>query len=743
MNNTLVFTGILLSLFISLCNCSSNVSNSDITSDLAVDSLPDATNIDDAGADSIKDVGIEYKYVYEDKPFVQYMSRLYDTEKVVYSVISYEDHILFSTDDGVYRIKEGSFEKIGIFGDNKINRMILWGKDIVATTDTKILIGNLSKIAFENEFSKNILYLSSDNERVFIGFEKNEYALFENGNISEKEFNFEFEVRNMCASQNYYFFQSEDGIYQADKDLIEIKKINEGAFNSISCDTDDKVVAGSDNGFVIYDGNKSIRVSKEEKIPYPKIRSAFFSDIGVFALSDKGLMLYKEDGLWDYFHSRYYIPDWDVYDVFLDSNQNIIVATAKGVGVITPQIMTLKEKEQILYDGMKKRHNRMGFYSPSGFKKSGDFSTAYTFDNDNDGQWSGMYLATMCFKYAVTKDESVLNDARETLNALLLLETVTEKKGFFARSVVEPELCDIKKQGGGEWHLTSDGKWCFKGDTSSDEYVGHVFGLSIYYDLCANEEEKERIRQIHGELQRYIVLNGYKIVDLDGEVTTHGQFYPEWIKSTGLLGDAGLNSAMILGGIRFAYHITGDKFFEEHFYKLAHDERYFDYVRRIEDINTAVQINHDSEEMSFLALFTLIRLEKDAQYLKFWYEGLENIYQTQIKERDPEFNMIYAFFNPQKDYHLDDSIGTLKEFYTHGIEWKVYNSHRSDYTLDPKKDRFGRLQSLEVFPYNQKRAIRWAENPFVLDEDGEGYSEQIMTPWLLPYWMGRYIGVIK
>ncbi|MCX7957506.1 MAG: hypothetical protein N3B13_00470, partial [Deltaproteobacteria bacterium] len=439
----------------------------------------------------------------------------------------------------------------------------------------------------------------------------------------------------------------------------------------------------------------------------------------------------------------YYVPDWDVNDVITDKEGNIVVATQRGIGIISLKQMTLREKEGILYDGMKRRHNRMGFYSPCTLKNPGDLSSSYTRDDDNDGQWSGMYLAAMCFKYVVTKDEAVLMDAKETLDALLLLESVTGKKGFFARSVVEPELCDLKKQSGGEWHLSQDGKWCFKGDTSSDEYVGHVFGLSVYYDYCASEEEKKRIRDIHGELQRYIVLNGYKIIDLDGDVTSHGHFDPEWIKSTGQFGDAGLNSAMILGGIRFAYHITGDKFFEEHFYKLARDERYFDYVRRIEDINTAVQINHDSEEMSFLALFTLIRLEKDPKFLKYWYEGLENIYQTQIIERNPEFNMIYAFFNPQKDYYLDDSIRTLKEFYTHGIEWRVYNSHRADYTLDSKKDRFGRLQSVEVFPYNQKRVMRWAENPFVLDEEGEGRSEQILTPYLLPYWMGRFIGVIR
>ncbi len=719
-------------------NCSTNSA-----SDIPKDVLGDASVVSDVFSDVLHDVNTDegYKYVYEDIPFVQYESKLFDTSVSVNSLAEYKNKIIAGRDDGLFFLQDDTFQKIELLGDEKIIRLLPYRDLLVVVMEKRIIITDTDKIIDSRDFANPVIFASSDNVRVIAGDSEQLFIKYEDGKFLEQKF--EYGIRHLCYSDGFYYVVSLSSILKVEGNFDKTSSVVEGVFNSIDCDTRGGFVASNTDRYVIYDGQNLKWVTKEEKMPYPKLKSVKFSRYGIFGLSDKGLMLYKENGLWDYFHSRYYIPDWDVNDVLIDSPGNILVATAKGVGMISPKQMTLREKEGILYDGMKKRHNRMGFYSPCAMKNPGDLSSCYTHDDDNDGQWSGMYLAAMCFKYVVTKDQSVLNDARETLEALLLLETVTGKKGFFARSVVEPELCDIKKQSGGEWHLSDDGKWCFKGDTSSDEYVGHVFGLSIYYDYCANEDEKKRIRDVHGELQRYIVLNGYKIVDLDGEVTTHGQFYPEWIKTTGQFGDAGLNSAMILGGLRFAYHITGDKFFEEHFYKLARDERYFDYVRRIQDINTAVQINHDSEEMSFLALFTLIRLEKDPKFLKYWNEGLENIYQTQIKERNPEFNMIYAFFNPQGNYHIDDSVRTLKEFYLHGIEWKVYNSHRADYTLDPKKDRFGRPQSLEVFSYNQKRVIRWAENPFVLDEEGEGYSEQIMTPYLLPYWMGRFIGVIR
>ncbi len=729
-----VFSFILF-LF-SNCNVDSSVRSSDLATD---DILSEDDILSDVSADIDADKGI--KYIYEDKPFIQYESQLFDKNNSVNTLLEYNNKIIFGGEDGIYIFEESNFVKVELYGNENIVKLLKFGEYLVVIKERYVQVGDLYKIIDSKEFTNPIIYWASDDQRLIFG--DNGDSLYIYDGIKFINQNVNYGIRHICSTKDGYYIVSNNAVLKVGREFEDPSLVVQGFFNSIDCAFENGFVASENDRFLIYDGINIKWITKEEKIPYPKLKSVRYSNYGIFLLSDKGVMLYNENKEWDYFHSRYYIPDWDTNDIIVDSMGNIIVATKKGIGIISPKQMTLREKEGILSYAMKTRHNRMGFYSPCGLKNSGDLSSAFTHDDDNDGQWSGMYLAALCFKHVITKDENVLKDARETLDALLLLETVTGKKGFFARSVVEPELCDIKREGGGEWHLSNDNKWCFKGDTSSDEYVGHIFGLSIYYDYCANEEEKRRIREIHSELQRHIVLNGYKILDLDGEVTTHGHFDPEWIKTTGLFGDAGLNAAMILGGLRFAYHITGDSFFEEHFYKLARDERYFDYVRRIQDINTAVQINHDSEEMSFLALFTLIRLEKDPKFLKYWYEGLENIYQTQIIERNPEFNMIYAFFNPQKDYHLEDSIRTLREFYTHGIEWRVYNSHRSDYISNPVKDRFGRAQSIEVFPYNQKRVIRWAENPFVLDEEGEGYSEQILTPFLLPYWMGRFLGVIK
>ena len=58
---------------------------------------------------------------------------------------------------------------------------------------------------------------------------------------------------------------------------------------------------------------------------------------------------------------------------------------------------------------------------------------------DNDGLWTHTYLASLCFCYAVTKDEEVLKAARRTKDAGLFLTRAPEIKGFTARAVRFPD----------------------------------------------------------------------------------------------------------------------------------------------------------------------------------------------------------------------------------------------------------------------------------------------------------------
>lgn len=473
-----------------------------------------------------------------------------------------------------------------------------------------------------------------------------------------------------------------------------------------------------------------------------------FLDLGPFAGeyigSSMGVIAPKDKG--GYFHSRYYIPNNVVLDLLPDpTGKRLYVATEAGVGIIVEEEISLAAKAASLDDGMYSRHNRFGMFCRNALRVRGELSSFYTFDDDNDGQWTNMYLASQVFRYVVTQSDTAKAIAKEAAVAMLRLLEVDGKDGFFARSVVPPDECEAKQcEGCGEWHLSDDEQWCWKGDTSSDEYVGHVYGLSLFYDFVADESEKQLVREAFVKLHDGIIDNGYILEDIDGQITSHGNFDPEFMELLGIFGDAGLNGAMILGGLRATYHMSGEQRFMDAFNYLAFDRGYMDYVRRIEQINLMVHHNHDSEEMSFLALSTLIRYETDPCLMALWQEGLDYLWQMNRSKRSPEFNMLYASMS-LKDSDLANSIATLQQYHSHGISWNVFNSHRRDYTLDDELDRFDRAQSLEVFPYNQKQFLRWSTNPFRLDWDSgmhDGYSEEMLTPWLLPYWMGRFMGLI-
>lgn len=468
----------------------------------------------------------------------------------------------------------------------------------------------------------------------------------------------------------------------------------------------------------------------------------------VLASSTMGASVYGGDGYRRYYLGRNWLPCKEVRDTMRLSDGSLLFATSCGVSRVDPISMTLEERAGRYDQIVQERHVRLlGFTSTQcPLSVAGDLSSSFQIDDDNDGQWTEMYLASQCFRYAVTGSDEAKENAQTAAHAMIALLEVPGMGGFFARSIVAPEECEAKQAAGaGEWHLSQDEKWCWKGDTSSDEFVGHVFGLSLYYDLVADDEEKAATAKAFGDMLGYIVDHGFTLPDVDGKPTTHGHFDPEWMEEDlgAMFGDAGLNSAMILGGLKAAYHMTGEKKFADAFESLVNEHNYKDYVSRIEEINTAWHTNHDAEEMSFLAMFTLIRYEDDPELLKLWLHGLQYLWEVQRPERDPEFNIMYAAMAKTDDYDLDQSIQTLQKLPLDLIIWGVDNSQRLDLDVDPRPDRAGNLQNKFVLPYDEREVMRWAENPYRLIQPGSGRSESSGTFWLLPYWMGRYYGIIQ
>src|SRR5690606_1534664 len=120
----------------------------------------------------------------------------------------------------------------------------------------------------------------------------------------------------------------------------------------------------------------------------------------------------------------------------------------------------------------------------------------------------------------------------------------------------------------------------WKGDCSSDEIVGHLYGYSIFYDLAADEGAKERVRALTARVMDHILDNGYCLM-LDGRPTLWGVWAPEKLNGDPRRrAERGLNSLEILSHLRAAYHITGKERYLEAYHTLINRHGYAENMRR-------------------------------------------------------------------------------------------------------------------------------------------------------------------
>ena len=92
-----------------------------------------------------------------------------------------------------------------------------------------------------------------------------------------------------------------------------------------------------------------------------------------------------------------------------------------------------------------------------------------TYNMPDDAYMTGIHLGMLAMRYAVTGDATTRREAGESIQALDLLCTVSGIKGLLARSAVP---IDTPFSDDGEWHLTSDGTYLWRGDVSTDQMVG-------------------------------------------------------------------------------------------------------------------------------------------------------------------------------------------------------------------------------------------------------------------------------
>jgi len=400
--------------------------------------------------------------------------------------------------------------------------------------------------------------------------------------------------------------------------------------------------------------------------------------------------------------------------------------------------MTLEAKADLFERRLQERHDYEGFIRSSELARPGDLASAILPPSDNDGLWTSIYVGAEAFRFAVTKQPEARQRARRSMEAMMRLEQVTGIPGFPARAMIRKGEF---RHDDGVWRPSPDGVHEWKSDTSSDELVGHYFAYSGYYDFVATEAEKPGLRAVVGRITTHLIEHNYALIDWTGKPTTWAQYSAESLKDHP--DEQSLNRVLLLGHLLTATHIaegTPDAArFRAEYNKLIGQGYHLDVARYLE---TRTELNYSDEEMAMLGFYPLLRYEKDPKLRAVYLQGLDQWWQNEKREKNPLWIAIRDSCIGKRE-NAADGQWTLERIPMDMIEWTVTNSTRPDVVMDKELERNGGRQAVTFLPPDQRPVMKWNGNPFVVDGGNGGRAEDDGAFYLLPYWIGRYLGLWK
>jgi len=471
------------------------------------------------------------------------------------------------------------------------------------------------------------------------------------------------------------------------------------------------------------------------KVISPTIGSMWFG-------TDKGAI--KKDLSWHYYNGKRWLPDNQVNDILPIDTTTVWIATSNGISQIKQVEMTLEQKADSIGNITEHRHNRLGLINHSKLTIPGDLSSSRMENEDNDGLWTSCYLAAQCFRYGATESPDARDIAVRTFNALERLETVTGISGYPARSYAL--AIDSVKQSRSPhpkfWHTSPDGKWQWLDDTSSDEITGHIFSITLFHDLVADQNQKVRAKNLIDRIVTHIVDNNFHMIDFDGKPTRWGIWNPDSLNhSKNWMFERGLNSLQILSHLKTGIHFTGKEKFENAYNELIEKHGYAKNAVQAK-VYGPFETSHSDDILNFLPYYNLIRYSENEKNFPLYVQSLERTWKVVRPDRMPVWNLMASVLL-KKDCDVNVVIEELEKYPLDLINWTMENSHRWDLQHDLLAGRFYVNQAVKPVPSPESNVWRWNNNPRQMDSGSGGTREEDGSYFLFAYWMGRYYGLLN
>ena len=217
-----------------------------------------------------------------------------------------------------------------------------------------------------------------------------------------------------------------------------------------------------------------------------------------------------------------------------------VESNATGVAVVSvPADATVRAKARVVQATAPRHLLWNGLMSRVDLAAPGDVTQPLPASDDNNGLYAGYYVTCQSLRYAASVDDPAERQAaaEELAGAVAAqrrLLAVTGIDGFPARSLAaSKEAIDPADTRWG-WNPSPvpeyDG-WWFKGNTSSDEIVGHVLAYTLYHDLAAEGDEKGMAANTTNTIMANILDNNLTLIDANGERTLWGFWDPPTVNN--------------------------------------------------------------------------------------------------------------------------------------------------------------------------------------------------------------------
>lgn len=716
--------------------------------------------------------------VYLDEPFIQEFHEAYKVgesaaDNEIRSIAVDDDfNVWVATAGGVFRKS----------ADSRKWNLLITGKNrgpafsVAVAKDDAVLIGTWNGLyTFQNNKLQKInevvppisVVYANDNEKFALG----PHGIWqENGNEWQKlNYKIAHSVRDaITGSEGSLYVATDAGLYVCNKGKTQLfqdtSQLISSYVNSVSFAPEEKLWAGGLGGVSIRMNHKlQQKLTPENGIPSINVNCIRQSPEGVMWVgTDVGVVRFSQDGSHSLRFSKRWLSNDKVNDVAFDKNINAWVATADGVSAIKRKEMTLEDKQDDFYQQLMSKHIREPWICGNlRLDVPGDTSTWRPSDDDNDGEYTGGYLAMESFRYATTKDQDALIKARKAFRFLRLLREVTGTESIFARSIIptdwtemhdpnrtytDKQIADLlvkdprNKPVEIRWHTSSDGKWLWKGDTSSDEMCGHMMAYFFFYEYAATEEDKVEIRDHVSNIMDGLIENDFCLVDVDGKHTRWGVWSPKLLnENPDWASERSLNSFELLAFLKFAAHITQNKKYEKEYKRFIVEEGYLKNAAMLNKKNPAWQVYFDLTLEGYLFPI-LLKYEKDPELLAFYENLAQEWISIQTSGENLINNLTYSIATGKK-INVPQTIAFLKDAPLDLVDWRIDHTLREDVTV-VREPILEEIQISELPPASERATVRWDKNPWAAVH---GNPSRVREPvfWLWPYWMARYVGIIQ